>query len=104
MALEHANSATSDTRRLRLNRPRREHQRFPTIWSCMRSTCSPSLQVGHQAAMCPNGNTVNWRAVYGDDIFKLRPPVFESQLRELRKRKYVDIGDLERRAKEFAKV
>lgn len=61
------------------------------------------LQVGHQAVECPNG-TVNWKAIYGEDAFMLRPPIYESQLRERRKLKQVDEADLVKRAEQFAKV
>ncbi len=37
-------------------------------------------------------------------MFVMKRPIFESELRELRKKKHVDITDLERRAKEYAKV
>ncbi|KAF8069424.1 GRIK2 [Scenedesmus sp. PABB004] len=65
--------------------------------------CNLCGQLGHQAAECPNG-TVNWKAIYGEDTFVLRPPVYESQLRERRKLKTVDAADLTRRAEEFAKA
>lgn len=70
--------------------------------------CAPpplprALQLGHQAAECPNG-TVNWKGVYGEDAFVLRPPVYESQLRERRQYKTVDADKLAARAQEYAKV
>jgi hypothetical protein len=53
--------------------------------------------------MCPNG-TVNWKAIYGEEAFILRPPVYESELRARRQRKEVNVDELEKRAQEFAKV
>jgi hypothetical protein len=53
--------------------------------------------------MCPNG-TVNWKAIYGEEAFILKPPVYESELRARRQRKDVNIDELEKRAQEFAKV
>ena len=61
------------------------------------------LQVGHQAAMCPNG-TVNWKQIYGEEAFVLKSPIFESELRARRKLKEVNIDDLEQRARSYAKV
>ena len=54
--------------------------------------------------MCPNGNSVNWKGVYGEDEFVIKPPVFESQLRSRRAMKRVDAPDLTQRAREFAEV
>lgn len=53
--------------------------------------------------MCPNG-TVNWKQIYGEETFIIRRPIFESELRERRKVKEVNIKDLEQRAKRYAKV
>jgi hypothetical protein len=53
------------------------------------------------AAMCPNG-TVNWKQIYGEEAFRLRPPLYESDLMERRKAKAVDVPDLEKRAREYA--
>lgn len=61
------------------------------------------FQVGHQAVECPNG-TVNWKGIYGEDAFILRPPVYESQLRERRKLKEVNEDALRKQAEEYAKV
>jgi hypothetical protein len=52
---------------------------------------------------CPNG-TVNWKQIYGEDAFILRPPIYESQLRERRKLRTVDEADLRQRAEAYAKV
>eukprot|EP00878_Enallax_costatus_P001596 GHUV01001747.1.p1 GENE.GHUV01001747.1~~GHUV01001747.1.p1 ORF type:complete len:155 (+),score=36.31 GHUV01001747.1:220-684(+) len=64
--------------------------------------CNLCGQLGHQAVECPNG-TVNWKAIYGEDAFIMRPPIYESQLRERRKLKQVDEADLMKRAELFAK-
>jgi hypothetical protein len=55
------------------------------------------------AAMCPNG-TVNWKQIYGEDAFVLRPPIYESDLREKRRAKQFDAADIEKRAREYAEV
>lgn len=55
------------------------------------------------AAMCPNG-TVNWKQIYGEEAFLLRPPVYESDLRAKRKAKEFDVADIEKRAKEYAQA
>ena len=60
-------------------------------------------QLGHQAAQCTNG-TINWRQIYGDEEFRLKPPVYHSEVVEWLRKKKVDILDLEKRAKEFAEV
>lgn len=65
--------------------------------------CCLPAQVGHQAVECPNG-TVNWKQIYGEDAFILRPPIYESQLREKRKMRTVDEADLRQKAEAFAKV
>lgn len=64
--------------------------------------CNLCGQVGHQAAECPNG-TVNWKAIYGEDAFILRRPIYESQLREKRRLRTVDEADLQQRAQAYAK-
>jgi len=64
--------------------------------------CAAS-QVGHQAVECPNG-TVNWKGIYGEDAFILRPPVYESMLRERRQYKTVDADQLAKKAEEYAQV
>jgi hypothetical protein len=60
-------------------------------------------QVGHQAVECPNG-TVNWKGIYGEDAFILRPPIYESQLRQKRALRSVDEEGLAARAEAYAKV
>lgn len=52
---------------------------------------------------CPNG-TVNWKQIYGEEAFILRPPIYESQLRERRQLRTVDEADLRQKAEAFAKV
>lgn len=52
---------------------------------------------------CPNG-TVNWKQIYGEDAFILRPPIYESQLREKRRMRTVDEAGLRERAEAYAKV
>ncbi len=61
------------------------------------------LQMGHQAAQCTSG-TVNWRQIYGDKAFILRGPIYWSDELARKKQRNVDASDLERRAREFAKV
>ena len=61
------------------------------------------MQLGHQAAQCTNG-TINWRQIYGDDEFKLKPPVYHSEVLDWMKKKKVDILDLEKRAKDYAEA
>ena len=60
-------------------------------------------QLGHQAAQCTNG-TINWRQLYGDEAFRLKEPLYESELQRMRQTKAVDISALEKRAKEYAAV
>jgi hypothetical protein len=62
-----------------------------------------SLQLGHQAVECPNG-TVNWKGIYGEDAFVLRPPVYESQLRERRRLRTCDEDAVRKAAEQYAKV
>lgn len=61
------------------------------------------MQLGHQAANCTNG-TINWKQIYGDEAFKLKAPLYESDFQRLKKAKHVDFEDLEKQAKEYAKV
>ena len=63
--------------------------------------CNLCGQLGHQAAMCPNG-TVNWKEIYGEDAFVLKPPVYESALIARRKAKEIDFAAIEARAREYA--
>jgi len=53
------------------------------------------------AAMCPNG-TVNWKQIYGEETFILKPPIYESDLMAKRKAKQFDLEALEKRAREYA--
>ena len=61
------------------------------------------LQLGHQAANCTNG-TINWKQIYGEEAFRLKAPLYESDFERLRKVKQVDFDDLGKRAREYAKV
>ena len=77
---------------------------------CLRCTCSwhPSGcnicgQLGHQAAQCTTG-TVNWQALYGDNVFAIAPTVYQSDLDAAKKARQVDFAELELRAKDYAKA
>ena len=61
------------------------------------------LQLGHQAAQCTVG-TVNWQQMYGEDVFKLKKAVFQSDIDALKKAKEINFTELEKRAKDYAKV
>lgn len=61
------------------------------------------LQLGHQAVSCTNG-TINWRQIYGDDAFRLKTPLYESDYQQMRKEKEIDFEALAKRAKEYAEV
>lgn len=63
----------------------------------------PREQMGHQAAQC-NSGTVNWRQIYGESEFTLRPPQYWSEELARLKAKTVDAEELEKRARDFAKV
>jgi hypothetical protein len=71
-------------------------------YTCPLCLAAP-LQLGHQAVECPNG-TVNWKGIYGDDAFVLRPPVYESQLRERRLLRTCDEDAVRKAAEQYAKV
>ena len=60
-------------------------------------------QLGHQAVNCTNG-TINWRQIYGDEAFRLKAPLYESELLRMRKDRAVDVEAWEKRAKEYAQV
>ena len=66
-------------------------------------TSRVALQLGHQAANCTNG-TINWKQIYGEEAFRLKAPLYESDFERLRKVKQVDFDDLAKRATEYAKV
>lgn len=68
-----------------------------------RPVASPHVQLGHQAANCTSG-TVNWRQIYGDNAFILRPPTFWSEELAAKKKRQADLTELEKRAREYAKV
>lgn len=67
------------------------------------SGCNICGQLGHQAAQCTTG-TVNWRAMYGEDAFDMRPAIFQSDIEADKKAKQVDFEDLKRRAEDYAKM
>ena len=69
---------------------------------------SPALaplptQMGHQAAQCTVG-TINWREMYGDDAFKIRPTVFQSDIDAVAKARKIDCAQLEEAARGWAQV
>ena len=59
--------------------------------------------MGHQAANCTQG-TINWKGIYGEESFKLRNPVYYSQLDQVAKAKEVNADELTQRAVQYAKV
>lgn len=61
------------------------------------------MQLGHQAANCTTG-TINWKSIYGDDAFRLKIPLYESDYVRIKKEKEIDFKALEERAREYAKV
>ncbi|KAG1680417.1 hypothetical protein FOA52_015508 [Chlamydomonas sp. UWO 241] len=65
--------------------------------------CNICGQIGHQAAQCTSG-TVNWRQIYGESTFKLKPPQYWSEELARIQAKHLDAADLEKQAKEFAKA
>lgn len=67
------------------------------------NACNICGQLGHQAAQCTTG-TINWKQIYGEDSFILKPPIYSSEYDALTKKKAVDVGDLEKRAREYAKM
>lgn len=60
-------------------------------------------QMGHQAAQCTVG-TINWREMYGDDAFKIRPTVFQSDIDAVAKARKIDFAQLEEAARGWAQV
>lgn len=60
-------------------------------------------QLGHQAANCTSG-TVNWKQIYGEEAFLLRPPIYESDLIARREGKKIDYDAITNRARDFAKT
>jgi len=52
---------------------------------------------------CTNG-TINWKQIYGEESFRLKSPVYESDYVKMRKVKEVDLEDLGKRAQQYAKV
>ncbi|PRW58093.1 E3 ubiquitin- ligase Su(dx)-like [Chlorella sorokiniana] len=79
------------------------HHRLRRDPSWHPSGCNICGQLGHQAAQCTTG-TVNWRAMYGENAFTIRPAVFQSDIDKAKKAKQVNFDDLERRARDYAKM
>ncbi|BDA49578.1 hypothetical protein COCOBI_14-1970 [Coccomyxa sp. Obi] len=67
------------------------------------SGCNICGQLGHQAANCTNG-TINWRQIYGDEAFRLKDPIYPSDIYRSMKEKEVDFAALQKRAQEWAKA
>lgn len=63
----------------------------------------PCTQLGHQAANCTTG-TINWRQIYGEDAFRIKPPIYWSDIVKRQEAKEVDFEDLEQRARHYARV
>jgi hypothetical protein len=59
--------------------------------------------MGHQAAQCTTG-TVNWRSMYGEDAFRMRPTLFQSDIEAAAKSKQIDLVELEKNARAYAKA
>lgn len=79
------------------------HHRLRRDPSWHPSGCNICGQLGHQAANCTTG-TVNWRAMYGENAFVMRPAVFQSDIEAAQKAKQMDFEDLEKRARDYAKM
>lgn len=47
---------------------------------------------------------MNWRQIYGDAEFSLRPPIYWSDIVRRRNRRNVDLDDLKKKAEAYAKV
>lgn len=67
------------------------------------SGCNICGGVGHQAAQCTNG-TINWRRLYGDESFRLKDPLYESQLLQIHKDREIDLAALEARARQYSEM
>ncbi|PSC73831.1 E3 ubiquitin-ligase Su(dx) [Micractinium conductrix] len=65
--------------------------------------CNICGQVGHQAANCTTG-TVNWRALYGEHAFVMKPARFWSDEQKAKEAKLVNAEELEQRARDYAKM
>eukprot|EP00200_Dunaliella_tertiolecta_P006342 CAMPEP_0202357822 /NCGR_PEP_ID=MMETSP1126-20121109/11698_1 /ASSEMBLY_ACC=CAM_ASM_000457 /TAXON_ID=3047 /ORGANISM="Dunaliella tertiolecta, Strain CCMP1320" /LENGTH=147 /DNA_ID=CAMNT_0048950785 /DNA_START=35 /DNA_END=475 /DNA_ORIENTATION=+ len=68
-----------------------------------KDACNLCGQLGHRASECTSG-TVNWRQIYGDNAFILRPPVYWSEELAAKKARQPDAGILEKQAREYAKT
>lgn len=69
----------------------------PRIWWAL------PPQLGHQAAAC-NIGTINWKRIFGEEAFKLRGPLYFSDIDKKLAKKRIDHDELEKRAIEYAKV
>eukprot|EP00884_Botryococcus_braunii_P022029 jgi/Botrbrau1/850/Bobra.0352s0043.1 len=67
------------------------------------SACNICGQLGHQAVSCTNG-TINWRQIYGDDAFRLKAPLYESDYQRIKKEKQIDFEALSKRARDYAEA
>lgn len=47
---------------------------------------------------------MNWRQIYGDDAFIIKPPMYWSDYQRILERKKINIEELEMQAVEYAKV
>ena len=72
-----------------------------TVGQALNKLCA--AQLGHQAVNCTNG-TINWRQIYGDEAFRLKPAIFPSDVDRAKKEKEVDVEALERQAREYSRV
>lgn len=61
------------------------------------------LQLGHQAAVCPNG-TIDWRAVYGDRAFIVTPPIYPDHWKQLTTPLKIDVDDIGKQAESYREV
>ncbi|GMH44404.1 hypothetical protein BSKO_12356 [Bryopsis sp. KO-2023] len=67
------------------------------------SSCNICGQLGHQAANCTTG-TINWRQIYGEDAFRIKPPIYWSDIVKKQKAKEVNFEELEKRARDYARM
>ena len=75
------------------------------VWICSLESSNTlcGAQLGHQAVNCTNG-TINWRQIYGDEAFRLKPAIFPSDVDRAKKEKEIDVEALERQARKYARV
>ena len=67
------------------------------------NSCNICGQLGHQAATCSTG-TVDWKAIYGARAFLRKPPVFPSDIDGYRRRKKVNLEELDLDVAKFVQV